>query len=314
MRVMRGARAVPLPQKARPLARRGSSVDTGHWTLVDGHPLDRPSPHRRSKSRTRALISTDFQSVDLPVGPRVSPNLLDDTPALATARTNAQASMHARTFLSSDHWSLPLNSPQCTARTTRACAPTRRSLGAPAARPHSRPSSDLSSQGVSRLASRLLSRLPRVERRSNREAEHRTRNHRTTGHWTARRFFNQCSTMPTDREARPSCFVCHRAHARTRGHCTLHRLPSRRQCPTTRGPGRRSSIYERTVLRHRPVFPCERGGSPQRGRGEAWGGPGQVQSVSQYILAYPTLLESRPSWKPSNFRTEAPLPPHPADS
>ena len=149
MRVMRGARAVPSPQKARPLARRGSSVDTGHWTLVDGHSLDRPSPHRRSKTRIRASISTDF--VFIPVGRRVSPFLLNDTPALATVRTNAQASKHARTTLSSDHWSLPLNGPQCTARTTRACAPTRRSLGAPAARPHSRPSSDLSSQGVSRL-------------------------------------------------------------------------------------------------------------------------------------------------------------------
>ena len=171
----RGSSRAVAPESA---ASGQARIVGGHWTLVDGHPLDRPSPHRRSRSRTRALISTDF--VFLPVRPRVSPFLLNDTPALAIARTNAQASMHARTSLSSDHWSLPLNGPQCTARTTRACAPTRRSLGAPAARPHSRPSSDLSSQGVSRLASRLLSRLPQVERRSNREAEHRTRNHRTT--------------------------------------------------------------------------------------------------------------------------------------
>ena len=144
----RGSSRAVAPESA---ASGQARIVGGHWTLVDGHSLDRPSPHRRSKSRIRALISTDFHSVDLPVGPRVSPNLLDDTPVLATVRAIAQASMHARTSLSSDHWSLPLNGPQCTARTTRACAPTRRSLGAPAARPHSRPSSDLSSQGVSRL-------------------------------------------------------------------------------------------------------------------------------------------------------------------
>ena len=216
----RGSSRAVAPESA---ASGQARIVGGQWTLVDGHPLDRPSPHRRSKNRTRALISTDFQSVDLPVGPRVSPNLLNDTPALATVRTNAQASMHARTSLSSGHWSRPLNGPQCSARTTRACAPTRRSLGAPAARPHSRPSSDLSSQGVSRLASRLLSRLPQVERRSNREAEHRTRNLRTTGHWTARRLFNQYSTMPTDRGARPSCFVVSLLHTRVpvdTTHCT----------------------------------------------------------------------------------------------